>query len=107
MCEKLRIDCVIGCGEVLERWESDEHLKKCPLRREQCEFCGEEVEASKANQHIALCPIHPDGEVVCPYKELGYDLLRIQRNNLDAHLADNSIGHQKLLLKEIHQLKCE
>ena len=105
VCEKLRIDCVIGCGEVLERWESDEHLKKCPLRREKCEFCGEEVEASKANRHIALCPIHPDGEVVCPYKELGCDLLRIQRNNLDAHLADNSIGHQKLLLKEIHQLR--
>ena len=99
VCEKLRIDCEIGCGEVLERWETDEHLKKCPLRRERCELCGEEVEASKANRHIALCPRHPDGEVLCPYKELGCDLLRIQRKNLDTHLADNSIGHQKLLLK--------
>ena len=107
VCEKLRIDCEIGCGEVLERWETDEHLKKCPLRRERCELCGEEVEASKANRHIALCPIHPDGEVLCPYKELGCDLLRIQRKNLDTHLADNSIGHQKLLLKEINQLRSE
>ena len=106
-CEKLRIDCEIGCGEVLERWETDEHLRKCPLRRERCEFCGEEVEASKANRHIALCPRHPDGEVLCPYKELGCDVLRIQRKNLDTHLADNSIGHQKLLLKEIHQLRSE
>ena len=105
VCEKLWIDCEIGCGEVLERWETDEHLKKCPLRREKCEFCGEEVEASKANRHIALCPKHPDGEVLCPYKELGCDLLRIQRKNLDTHLADNSIGHQELLLKEIHQLR--
>ena len=107
VCEKLRIDCEIGCGEVLERWETDEHLKKCPLRGERCEFCGEEVETSKANRHIALCPRHPDGEVLCPYKELGCDVLRIQRKNLDTHLADNSIGHQKLLLKEIHQLRSE
>ena len=106
-CEKLRIDCEIGCGEVLERWETDEHLRKCPLRREQCEFCGEEVEASKANRHIALCPIHPDGEVLCPYKELGCDVLRIQKKNLDTHLADNSICHQKLLLKEINRLRSE
>ena len=105
VCEKLRIDCEIGCGEVLERWETDEHLKKCPLRRERCEFCGEEVEASKANRHIALCPRHPDGEVLCPYKELGCDVLGIQRKNLDTHLADNSIGHQKLVLKEIYQLR--
>ena len=107
VCEKLRIDCEIGCGEVLERWETDEHLRKCPLRRERCEFCGEEVEASKANRHIALCPRHPDGEVLCPYKELGCDVLRIQRKNLDTHLADNSIGHQKLLLNEIHHLRNE
>ena len=103
VCEKLRIDCEIG----LERWETDEHLKKCPLRGERCEFCGEEVETSKANRHIALCPRHPDGEVLCPYKELGCDVLKIQRKNLDTHLADNSIGHQKLLLKEIHQLRSE
>ena len=107
VCEKLRIDCEIGCGEVLERWETDEHLRKYPLRRERCEICGEEVEASKANRHIALCPRNPDGEVLCPYKELGCDVLRIQRKNLDTHLADNSIGHQKLLLKEIHQLRSE
>ena len=106
-CEKLRIDCEIGCGEVLERRATDEHLRKCPLRRERCEFCGEEVETSKANRHIALCPIHPDGEVLCPYKELGCDLLRIRRKNLDTHLADNFIGHQKLLLKEINQLRSE
>ena len=86
---------------------TDEHLKKCPLRREQCELCGEELQASKANRHIALCSRRPDGEVLCPYKELGIDVLRIQRKNLDTHLADNSIGHQKLLLKEIHQLRSE
>ena len=107
VCGKFRIECEIGCGEVLERCETDEHLKKCPLRREQCEYCGEEVQASKANQHISLCPIHLDGEVSCPYKEVGCDVLGIKRRNLDAHLADDSIGHQKLLLIEIHQLRSE
>ena len=107
VCGKLRIKCEIGCGEVLERCETDEHLKKCPLRREQCEYCGEEVQASKANRHISLCPIHPDGEVSCPYKEVGCDVLGIKRRNLDVHLADDSIGHQKLMLIEIHQLRSE
>ena len=107
VCGKFRIECEIGCGEVLERCETDEHLKKCPLRREQCEYCAEEVQASKANQHISLCPIHPDGEVSCPYKEVGCDVLGIKRKNLDVHLADDSIGHQKLMLREIHQLRSE
>ena len=107
MCVKLRVACVTGCGEVLERCETDGHLKKCPLRRERCEYCGEEVQASGANRHIALCPRHPDGEVSCPYKELGCDVLGIKRKDLDTHLADYSISHQKLMLREIHQLRSE
>ena len=31
----------------------------------------------------------------------------IQRKNLDAHLADDSISHQKLMLREIYQLRSE
>ena len=107
VCVKLRVACVIGCGEVLERCETDGHLKNCPLRREQCEYCGEEVQASGANRHIALCPRHPDGEVSCPYKELGCGVLGIKRKGLDTHLADYSISHQKLMLREIHQLRSE
>ena len=61
VCGKLRIDCEVGCGEVLERCETDKHFKKCPLRREQCEYCGEEVQAFKANRHILSCLRHPEG----------------------------------------------
>ena len=107
VCVKLRVACVIGCGEVLERCEVDGHLKKCPFRREQCEYCGEGVQASDANRHIALCPKHPDGVVSCPYKELGCDVLGIKKKDLDRHLADDSISHQKLMLREIHQLRSE
>ena len=107
VCGKLRIDCEVGCGEVLERCETDKHFKKCPLRREQCEYCGEEVQAFKANRHILSCLRHPEGEVSCPYKEVGCDVSGIQRKNLDAHLADDSISHQKLMLREIYQLRSE
>ena len=105
VCVKLRAHCVFGCGEVLERCETNEHLKKCSLRREQCEYCGEGIEVSGANRHIALCPRHPDGEVSCPYKELGCDVSGMKRNNTDTHLIDSYIGHQKLMLREIHRLR--
>ena len=104
-CGKLRIECEMGCGGVLERCRRNNHQNICPKRVTKCDYCGQEVQASETNAHITLCQTHPDGEVTCPYKEMGCDVVGIKRKHLDAHLTENVLSHQNLLLREVNQLK--
>ncbi|KAI6654987.1 hypothetical protein LOD99_11444 [Oopsacas minuta] len=85
-CVKSKIKCQIGCGKVLQKCDTIDHQKECPFRIQECEYCKEDVRANKANEHIRLCQHHPYGVVTCPYME-------------------NMISHQKLLLRDLNQLR--
>ncbi|KAI6649919.1 TRAF-type zinc finger [Oopsacas minuta] len=104
-CDKVNSKCRQGCGEVLQKFDIIEHDNVCPFRIQECDYCRLKVQASKANEHIRLCQKHPDGEVTCPYKEVGCDTIGIKRKNLDDYLTKMLIDHQKLLLRELNQLR--
>ncbi|KAI6658960.1 hypothetical protein LOD99_14636 [Oopsacas minuta] len=82
-----------------------DHQKECPFRIQVCDYCKEDVRANKANEHIRLCQHNPDGVITCPYMEVGCDTFEIARKNLETHITQNMISHQKLLLRELNQLR--
>ncbi|KAI6646776.1 TNF receptor-associated factor 6-like isoform X3 [Oopsacas minuta] len=106
-CDKVKIICQKGCGEVLQNCDTIDHQKECPFRILECEYCKENVRANQVNEHIRLCEHHPDGVVTCPYMEVGCDTIEIARKNLETHITQNVISHQKLLLHELNQLRTE
>ena len=105
VCSKLEIQCQLKCGIVFERETTEQHNREiCPLRMIECRYCKEEIQVKGENQHIGECTYHPDTEIPCPYKELGCDVITLRKNK-DIHLTENMIGHQKLLLDQLNQLR--
>ncbi|KAI6661703.1 TNF receptor-associated factor 4 [Oopsacas minuta] len=152
-CDKVKIKCEKGCGEVLKKCDTINHQKECHFRNQECEYCGKEVQANRTNEHaricldnpdgVVTCPymeeymdfvstsyhgysysnplllmerdrIHqneqsiqshnPDGVVTCPYKEVGCDTIGILKKELETHITQNTISHEKLV-REFNQLR--
>ncbi|KAI6656659.1 TNF receptor-associated factor 6-like [Oopsacas minuta] len=104
-CDKVKIKCEKGCGEVLQKCDTLDHQKKCPFRNQMCEYCRKEVQANRTNEHARICLDNPDGVVTCPYMEVGCETIEIARKDLNTHITQNMISHQKLLLHELNQLR--
>ena len=104
-CSKMLVECQLKCGIRFERETTEQHNREiCPLRMIECQYCKEEIQVKGENLHIGECVNHPDTEVPCPYKELGCDVITLRKNK-DIHLTENMIGHQKLVLDQLNQLR--
>ena len=105
VCTKVLVECPLKCGIVFERETTEQHNREvCPLRMIECQYCKEEIQVNREKQHVGECVNHPDTEVLCPYKELGCYAI-VLRKNKDIHLTENMIGHQKLVLDQLNQLR--
>ena len=105
VCPKVLITCELKCGIAFERETTEQHNTQiCPLRMKTCEYCKMQVQANRENQHRRKCTSHPESEVPCPYKELGCEEI-VLRKNRDKHVKENLIGHQKLILDQVNQLR--
>ena len=103
-CLKLLIECSLECGAVLERGGLVEHQREvCPTRKKLCEYCGQNIQAGKENTHTRVCSHNPEGEVACPYKEIGCDTVWLLRKHLERHLTENTLVHHKLILVQFQQ----
>ena len=52
-CQKVRVECQLECGNVLERESLEQHnMEICPLRIIQCIYCNQEMQANEENPHI-------------------------------------------------------
>ena len=104
-CKKVRVECQLECGNVLERESLEQHNREvCPLRLIQCIYCNQEIQANKESPHIGRCRNHPDTEVPCPYKELGCKAI-VLRKNMNIHITENITNHQTLMLYQLNQLR--
>ena len=104
-CMKVRVECQLECGNVLERESIEQHNREvCPLRIIQCIYCNQEIQANEENPHIGQCRNHPDTEVPCPYKELGCEAI-VLRKNSNTHITENITNHQELMLYQLNQLR--
>ena len=104
-CQKVRVECQLECGNVLERESIEQHNREiCSLRIKRCDYCNEEVQANEENQHIVECQYHPDTEVPCPYKELGCEAI-VLRKNMNTHITENMTDHHTLMLYQLNQLR--
>ena len=103
-CLKLLVECNLKCGVIMERGAVEEHQREtCPIRMMPYEYCGQNIQASKENKHTRVCLHHPEGEIACPYKEIGCDTIGLLRKHLERHLKENLIGHHKLILAQFQQ----
>ena len=104
-CDKVRVECQLECGNVLERESIEQHNREiCPLRLIQCIYCNQEIQANEENPHIGRCRNHPDTEVPCPYKELGCEAI-VLRKNMNIHITENITNHQEIMLYQLNQLR--
>ena len=105
VCLKVLVECQQECGMIIERETTQQHNNEvCPLRIVECQYCREEIQVKDENLHIMECMQHPDTEIPCPYMALGCDVI-IVRKDKDIHLTENVIGHQKLILYQLEQLR--
>ena len=105
VCLKVRVNCQLECGNVLERESIEQHNRKiCPLRIIQCIYCNKEMQANEENPHIGQCQYNPDTEVPCPYKELGCEAI-VLRKNMNTHITENMTNHHTLMLNQLNQLR--
>ncbi|KAI6646766.1 TNF receptor-associated factor 6-like [Oopsacas minuta] len=49
-CDKVKIKCQKGCGEVLQKCDTIHHQKECPFRILECEYCKENVRAKPSKR---------------------------------------------------------
>ena len=104
-CLKVRVNCQLKCGNVLERESIEQHNREiCPLRIIQCIYCNQEMQAKEQNPHIGICRNHPDTEVPCPYKELGCEVI-VLRKYSNTHITENMTDHHTLMLNQLNQLR--
>ena len=104
-CLKVRVECQLECGNVLERESLEQHNREiCPLRIIQCIYCNQEMQANEENPHIGQCQYNPDTEVPCPYKELGCEVI-VLRKNMNTHITENMTDHHTLMLYQLNQLR--
>ena len=104
-CDKVRVECQLECGNVLERESLEKHNREiCPLRIKRCDYCNQEVQAKEENRHKGQCQYNPDTEVPCPYKELGCEAI-VLRKNMNTHITENMTNHNKLMLYQLNQLR--
>ena len=104
-CQRLLVECQLKCGFVSERETCKQHSKEvCQLRKIECHHCNEQLEAFRHKQHVKSCNSHPDTEVPCPYMELGCDVMTLRRD-MGIHLTENMLGHQRLMLDQLNQLR--
>ena len=104
-CMKVRVECQLECGNVLERESIEQHNREiCPLRLIQCIYCNQEMQANEENPHIGQCQYNPDTEVPCPYKELGCEAI-VLRKNSNTHITENITNHHTLMLNQLNQLR--
>ena len=95
-CQKVRVECQLECGNVLERDSIEQHNREiCPLRIKRCDYCNEEVQAKEENRHKGQCQYNPDTEVPCPYKELGCEAI-VLRKNMNTHITENITIHHRV-----------
>ena len=105
VCQKMLVECQLKCGIIFERETTEQHSNEiCQFRTIECEFCREKVRINKENQHIGECMGNQDTEIPCPYKELGCDAI-ILRKNKGIHLTESMMGHQRLMLDQLSQLR--
>ena len=101
-CLKVRVECQLECGNVLERESLEQHNREiCPLRIIQCTYCNQEMQANEENRHIGQCQYNPD---TCPYKELGCEAI-VLRKNMNTHITENITNHHTLMLYQLNQLR--
>ena len=62
------------------------------------------MQANEENPHIGRCRNHPDTEVPCPYKELGYEAI-VLRKNMNTHITENITNHHTLMVDQLNQLR--
>ena len=104
-CPRLLVECQLKCGFVSERETCKQHSREeCKLRKIECHHCNEQFEVFRHKQHVRSCNTHPDTEVPCPYMELGCDVMTLRRD-MGIHLTDNMLGHQRLVLDQLNQLR--
>ena len=104
-CMKVRVECQLECGNVLERESIEQHNREiCPLRLIQCIYCNQEMQANEENRHKGQCQYNPDTEVPCPYKELGCEAI-VLRKNMNTHITENMTDHHMLMLYQLNQLR--
>ena len=104
-CEKVRVECQLECGNVLERESVEQHNREiCPLRIIQCIYCNQEMQAKEENPHLGQCQYNPNTEVPCPYKELGCEAI-VLRKNMNTHITVNITDHHTLMVYQLNQLR--
>lgn len=121
------------CSCVFQRRSMENHqLNECPLRPYTCPHCNEynSVYEVVTGPHLELCDSYPvpcssDGcdirvprsklsrhllkecplaDVDCEFKSVGCDVI-VKRRDLDAHIKENVIKHQRLQQKVIFEMQ--
>ena len=80
-CQFVLLSCSLGCGKNAMRRNMARHVKKCPRRKEKCQYCNGEFEHQHMKKHFDTdCP---QLQIMCP-QNCGKRLVRCQR---DDHVA--------------------
>lgn len=76
-----------------KRDDLEEHYRVCTHRSVDCEHCKEEIKCSQLkSHHDEECP---EGEVDCPFKVYGCDVVGLKRKDARSHKVDYVRKHAK------------
>ena len=129
-CQYVDVQCT-ECGKQVQKRNVASHLaESCPKREVSCEFCGftaacdnicnvhwpqcgsypvpcpnaceiQDVKRGDLDAHLSVCPL---GEVKCDFENAGCSM-KLQRQDLESHMADN-IQQHLVLLSNMNQRTC-
>lgn len=101
ICEGQVKDTQVCVTFLLDRHQS-KHYDVCQEFPLKCNQCGDKtIKRKEMHQHKQeLCP---EGEVTCPFEEIGCEVDDLHRKDIGKHMEENSVDHQLLMLLSIIQ----
>lgn len=101
-CPNVILNCEF-CSKSTKRGEMPTHINTCPQRPVGCPACNEILPMGEVEGHLSLCP---KVKIACVHAEFGCKWINC-RDLKDAHMEENALEHEDLLIKFVLGLKKE
>ena len=79
---------------------SPKHYDVCQEFPLKCKQCGDET-IKRMDMHRHKEELCPEGEVTCPFEEIGCKVDDLRQKDEAKHMEENSVNHQLLMLNSI------